>query len=137
MALPLDKDLVDNKLVEAPRNFIAGRPKAALLFFFLLTIVLFFHFLLARFIAAVSIVSISIVYDSSIVANCPSIPAARFAFCLCLFVFFLLCVVVLYSEPKHIQSRGIANSFNPPLPPTSNFIAGRPKAALLFGSLVI
>ena len=40
----------------------------------------FFHFFLARFIAAVSIVSISLVRDSSIVATCPSIPAARFAF---------------------------------------------------------
>ena len=38
---------------------------------------------LARLIVVVSIVSICFVCDSSIVATCPSIPAARFAFCLC------------------------------------------------------
>ena len=42
---------------------------------------------MARFIAVVSIVSICLVYDSSIVATRPSIPAARFAFCLCLIRF--------------------------------------------------
>ena len=54
----------------------AGRPKAAILFSFL-TVLLFFFFL-ALFIAVVSIMSVS-----SIVATCPSIQAARFAFCLC------------------------------------------------------
>ena len=30
----LGRGLVDRKLIEAPSNFIAGRPKAALLFWF-------------------------------------------------------------------------------------------------------
>ena len=51
-------------------------------------------------------------------------PAARFAFCLCFIRF------VLSGEPKQNQGQGwsTANKFKPP----SNFIAGRPKAALLF-----
>ena len=83
----------------SPSNFIAGRPKAALLF--CLPIVFF----QARFIAAVSIVSISLVCDSSIVATCPSIPAARFAFCLC-FVHFVFVVRSCFAgEPKQNQGR--------------------------------
>ena len=39
---------------------------------------------MARFIVAVSVVLVSLECDSSIVATCPSVPAARFAFCLCL-----------------------------------------------------
>ena len=44
------------------------------------------------------VVSICLVCDSSIVATCPSIPAARFAFCfVCiLFVLFLMLVVVFF-----------------------------------------
>ena len=57
-----------------PRPISVLSPHSFSCFFF------FFIFFLARFIAAVSIVSISLVRDSSIVATCPSIPAARFAF---------------------------------------------------------
>ena len=53
-----------------------------------------------------------------------------------LFVLFLLFVVVLSGEPKQIQRRGFVErklfQAPPPPPPRSNFIAGRPKAALLF-----
>ena len=42
-------------------------------------------------------------------ATCPSIPAARFAFCLSLFVLFLLFVVVLFGEPKQNQGRGLVD----------------------------
>ena len=34
------RGLVDRKLVEAPSNFIAGRPKAALLFWFFMVVLL-------------------------------------------------------------------------------------------------
>ena len=50
----------------------------------------FFHFFLARFIAVVPIVSICLVYDFSIVATCPSMPAGRFAFVCVLFVLFFV-----------------------------------------------
>ena len=46
-----------------------------------------FLFFLARFIAVMSTVSTCLVCNSSIVATCPSIPAAHFAFCL----FYSLC----------------------------------------------
>ena len=109
------------------------------LFFFF-----FFIIFLARFIADASIVSVCLVCDSSIVVICPSIPAARFPFCLCFIQLFLLFVVVLSGEPKQKQWRGLIDRSPPvmslvqapppppPLPPPSNFIAGRPKAALLF-----
>ena len=61
-------------------------------------------------------------------ATCPSIPAARFAFCLCYIRFVF--VAVLSGEPKQNQVRGLVNRKLVPAP--SNFIAGRPKAALLF-----
>ena len=62
-----------------------------------------YAYFLARYIAVVSIVSICLVCDSSIVATCPSIPAARFAFRLCFIRFVLLFVVVLSGEPKRNQ----------------------------------
>ena len=54
-------------------------------------------------------------------------------------VLFSLFGVVLSGKPKKKQGRGLVDrkQVNPPPPPPSNFIAGRPKAALLFGSLVI
>ena len=52
----------------------------------------FFIFFLARFVDAVSVVSISLVCDSSIVATSLPIPAACFAFCLCFIRFvFVVC----------------------------------------------
>ena len=57
-----------------------------IVFLFLFFFFFFFHFFLARVIAAVPIVSISLVFDSSIVATCPSIPAVRFA------IFFRVCI---------------------------------------------
>ena len=51
-----------------------------------------------------------------------------------LFVLFLLVKVVLSGEPKQNQGRGLVNrkQVQAPTPTPSNFIAGRPKAALLF-----
>ena len=63
---------------------------------------------------------------SRIEATCPSIPAARFASRLCLFVLFLLFVVVLSDEPRAGVGRPQTSSSPPVI-----FIAGRPKAALL------
>ena len=70
--------------------------------------------------------------DSSIVATYPSIPAARFAFRLCFIRFKLSFVVVLSDEPNQNKGRGLVDHklvHPPPLP--RNFIAGRPKVALL------
>ena len=47
-----------------------------------------------------------------------------------LFVLFLLFVVVLFGEPKQNQGAGLVDRKLVQTP--SNFIAGRPKAALLF-----
>ena len=59
-----------------------------------------------------------------------SIPAAHFDFCLFLFVLFVLFVVGLSGEPKQNQKRGLVDCKLVQAP--SNFIAGRPKVALLF-----
>ena len=56
-------------------------------------------------------------------------PDARFAFCLCLFVLFLLFAVALSGKPKQNQGRGLVDRELVQAP--SNFIAGRPRAALL------
>ena len=76
-----------------------------------------------------SIVSICLVCDSSIVATCHSIPAARFVFCLC-FIRFDFFVVVLSGVPKQNQRRWLVDRKLVKAP--GNFIVGRPKAALLF-----
>ena len=55
----------------------------------------------------VSIVSICLVCDFSIVATCPSIPDARIAFNLCLIRFVF--VVVLSGEPKQNQERELVD----------------------------
>ena len=68
-----------------------------------------------------SIVSIFLVCDSSIVATSPSIPAARFAFHLCFIRFVLLFVVVLSGEPKQNQGRRLVDRKLVQAP--SNFIA--------------
>ena len=54
------------------------------------------------------------------------------------FVLVLWCdafvLIVLSDEPRQNQGRGLVDRklVNAPPPPPSNFIAGRPKAALLF-----
>ena len=126
--------MVDRLPPPPPSNFIAGRPKAALLFGLLLVVLFFLHlFSLARFIAVVSICLV--ICDSSIVATCPSVPAAHFAFCLCFNRFVFVVSRCLSGEPKQNQGRGLVDRKlvqAPPPPPPSNFIAGRPKASLLF-----
>ena len=57
----LGRGLVDRKLVEAPSNSIAGRPKAALLFWFFMVVLVFLC-----------------LWYASIVATCI---AAHFALC--------------------------------------------------------
>ena len=78
-----------------------------------------------------STVSTCLVCYSSIVATCPSIPAARFAFRLCfiLFAFFVLscCIWKTKTEARARVGRPQTSSSPPVI-----FIAGRPKAALLF-----
>ena len=51
-----------------------------------------------------------------------------------LFVLYLLFIVVMSGEPKQNQGRGLVDCklVQAPPPPPSNFITGRPKAALLF-----
>ena len=88
-----------------PSNFIAGRHNAALLFCLLL-VVFFFIFSWLRFIVVLSIVSLCLVCDSSIVATCPSIPAVRFAFCLCLIRFVFVDVVVFLVNRSGTKGEG-------------------------------
>ena len=71
--------------LKPPSNFIAGRPKAALLFCLLL-VVLFSFFPGSFYCCCVYYVHLSYAY-SSIEATCPLIPAARFAFHLCFICF--------------------------------------------------
>ena len=126
--------LIHCKLVEAPSNFIFGRPKAALLFCLRLIVLFFPFFFLARLIAVLSIVSVYLAYDSSIVTTCPSIPAARFTFCLSLILFVFLFVVVflvIHVEPRARVGRPQTSLSTTP-PPPSNFIAGRLKTDLRF-----
>ena len=77
-------------------------------FFFFFFLLHFFSFLswLVSLLLCLPIVHICLVCDSSIVATCPSIPAARFSFCLSLFVLFLLVVVVLFGEQSRIKGEG-------------------------------
>ena len=63
-------------------------------------------------------------------------PALQFQLAALLFVCVFLFVVVLSGDPKQNQGRGLVDrklvqAPPPPPPPPSNFIAGRPKAALL------
>ena len=123
--------MVDRKLVEAPSDFIAGRSKVALLFCLLLVALFFFlFFFLARFVAVVSIVSICLVYDFSIVATCPSIPAARFAFCLCFIRFdsVVHSCFVCKAEPR----AGVGRTQTSSRVGRKTLVACRPKTALLF-----
>ena len=75
--------------------------------------------------------STCLVCNLSIVATCPPIPAARFAFRCILFVLFFLFVVFISGEPEQKQGRGLVDHKLVQAPPVI-FIAGRPKAALLF-----
>ena len=99
--LPLNMSLVP-KIFRVSQGLSVLSPLSVFFFFFFL----FFSFFLARFIADMSV---CVVCDSSIVDTCPSIPAARFAFCLCLISFLCCFVVVLSGEPKQNQGRGLVN----------------------------
>ena len=99
------------KLDEVPSNFIAGRPKAALMFYLLL-VVPFLFCILARFIAVVSFVLYMILAPFS-----PLIPPTRFAFCLCFIRLFLLLLFVLFCLLNQSRNKGegwsTANLFKP------------------------
>ena len=87
-------------------------------------------FLLARFIVVVSVVSICFVCNFSIVATCPSIQLPALLF-VCL-LFFVVCKCFIWRTKAELRARvGRPQTSSSP-PPPSNFIAGRPKAALLF-----
>ena len=88
------------------------------------------HFFWLMILLSCLYVSFFLVCDSSIVTTCPSIPAARFVFRLCFIRFLLLFLVVLSGEPRRNQGQGLVDRKLVKAP--SNFIAGRPKAALLF-----
>ena len=123
------RGLVDRKLVEAPQWFHHWPTQGG-------TSVLsplscsFFVFSLARFIVVVSVVSICFIRDFSILATCPSMSAALFAFCCVLFVF-LLFVVVLSGEPKQNQGQGLVDRKLVQAPQVV------PRWFFWFGSLVI
>ena len=116
--------------MKPPSNLIAGRPKAAILFCLLLVVRLN---ILARFIVVVFVVSICLVCIFRIVATCPSIQLPALLF-VC--VLFLLFVDVLSGEPKAALRARVGRPQTSSSPPVI-FIAGRPKAVLCFGSLVI
>ena len=78
--------------------------------------------------------SICLVCDFSIGATCPSIQLPALLFVCVLFVLFLLFLLVFY-EPNKKQGRRLVDRKLVETP--SNFIAGRPKAAFCFGSLVV
>ena len=105
--------------------------KCALLFYLPLGVLLSFCFL-ARFIAVMSIV-LYVILALWPPALQFKLPALLFV---CVFFFFLLLlfVLVLAGEPKQKQGRGLVDRklVQAPPPPPSNFIAGRPKAALMF-----
>ena len=66
-------------------------------------------------------------------ATCPSIAAARLAFCLCFICFISVLFVLVFSgEPKQNQGRGLVDRKLHVVQAPSNYIASRPKAALLF-----
>ena len=66
---------------------------------------------------------------------CPSIQLPTLLFVCVVFILFSFFVVVLSGKPKQNQGRGLVAYKLVGAP--SNSIAGRLKAALLFGSLVI
>ena len=122
--------MVDRKLVEAQVISLLTVPRRH--YCFVSPQLFFMHFFLARYIAFVSILSICLVCDSSIGATCLSIPAACFAFRLCFIHFVVLFIVSFSGEPKQNHRRGLVDRKLVQASPPNNYIAGRPKAALLF-----
>ena len=91
---------------------------------------LLFSVFLARLIV---VVSACLVCNSSIVATCPPIPAAHFAFRLCFipFVFLVRSCCIWWTKAEARARVGRPQTSSSPPPPPVIFIAGRPKAALL------
>ena len=94
-----------------------------------------FSFFLARLIAVASTVYTCLVCNSSLVATCPSIPAARFDFRL-FYSFLFLFVVVVSGEPKQKQGRGLVDQKLVQAPQKFLLLAV-PRRLFCFGSLVI
>ena len=81
--------------MKPPSNFIAGRPKVAILFCLLLVVL--FSFLLARFIV---VVSICLVCNSSIVTTCPTIQLPTLLLVCVLFLLFIMFYLENQSRTK-------------------------------------
>ena len=90
----------------------------------------FFHFFLARFIVVVS-VSICLIRIIVLRPHVLQFQLPALLLVCVLFVLFVLIVVVLCCEPRQKQGRGLVDRKLVQAPPVI-FIAGRPKAALLF-----
>ena len=80
--------------------------------------------------------STCLVCNSSIVATCPPIPAAHFAFVCVLFVLFFLLIVVVAGEPMQKQGRGLVDHKLVQAPQYFLLLAV-PRRLFCFGSLVI
>ena len=124
----LGRGLVDRKLVEAPPPVISTLAVPRRHFCFVSSL-LFFFFSIARFIAVVSVLHV-------ILAMWPPVLQSSCPLCLfvcVLFVLFLLFVVGCFGEPKQNQGRGlVGHKLVQASPSPVMFIAGRPKAALMF-----
>ena len=83
---------------------------------------------LARFIVVVFVVSICLVCNFSIVATCPSIQLPALLF-VCV-LFFVVCRCFVWRTKAELRAR-VGRPQTSSSPPVI-FIAGRPKAALLF-----
>ena len=126
---------------QLPAYFMAGRPKAALLFCLLLLVLFFLSFyFLARFIVVVLLC----LFDLHVILALwpPAFqfqPPALFFVCV-LFVLFLLFVVVLSGELKQNQGRGLVDRKlvqASPLTSAVILMLAVPRRLFCFGSLVI
>ena len=113
------------KLVEALPPVISGRPKAALLYCLPLVVLSWFVLLLL----------LCLLWNASIVTTCPTITAVRYAFCL-RFNRFVVCSCFVWRTKAESRARIGRSQTGSSTPLPSNFIAGRPKAALLFSFLL-
>ena len=109
-------------------------------FCFLSSWLFYFHFFLARFIAVVSIVSICLVYDSSIVAAALQYQLPALLFVCVLFVLFCFVVRSCFFQENQSRTKGegwsTANKFKPdPSPPVISLLAVT-RRLFCFGSLV-
>ena len=113
--------------MKPPSNFIAGRPKVAILFCLLLVVL--FSFLLACFIV---VVSICLVCNSSIVATCPTIQLPALLFVCVLFLLFIMFYLENQTRTKGEVGRPQTNSSPPVI-----LLLAVPRRLFFLGSLVV